>query len=356
MADDTGLAPKESVIVETLCGRPDGLAVGGFHVSASIPRVRLRRGRPLAALQIAAYEAILGDAQFQRRRTGIVRSHAAILLDQLENALDATHSEFALASMYGVADRADIGSRLVRTCQQLKQLRRCTTRTIRIADAMPAALAAQMLAQQLTGAGIKQTHEHRVPLHVDLPPDPAWRRSVVSRFNLDTTIQVHRALAVLVVAERLQRQRLQKGLLFGEHRRYLPLGAAVDALVGPALFPVIQIRLRFFQALELLALQWRFLGMGYAGLNLTLSIWIPHFARQCRYTVVRQDIAIQRIQAWIVDVRRQHALAKVVQNCDPRRTAQPAKRLLVQFGPHPRTGTEDKQPNRLATTAQGQNE
>ena len=29
MADDTGLAPKESVI-ETLCSWPDGLAVGGF--------------------------------------------------------------------------------------------------------------------------------------------------------------------------------------------------------------------------------------------------------------------------------------------------------------------------------------
>ena len=46
MADDTGLAPKESVI-ETLCSWPDGLAVGGFRVSTSIPRVRLRRGRPL---------------------------------------------------------------------------------------------------------------------------------------------------------------------------------------------------------------------------------------------------------------------------------------------------------------------
>ena len=45
MADDTGLAPKESVI--TLCSWPDGLAVGGFRVSTSIPRVRLRRGRPL---------------------------------------------------------------------------------------------------------------------------------------------------------------------------------------------------------------------------------------------------------------------------------------------------------------------
>src|SRR5271156_4642093 len=35
-----GLAPKESVI-ETLCGWPDGLADGGFRVSASIPMVRL---------------------------------------------------------------------------------------------------------------------------------------------------------------------------------------------------------------------------------------------------------------------------------------------------------------------------
>ena len=79
---------------------------------------------------------------------------------------------------------------------------------------------------------------------------------------------------------------------FGEHRRYLALGAAMDALVGLALFPVIQIRLCFFQALELLALQRRLLRMGHTGLNLTLSIWIPHFARQCRYPVVRQDIAI----------------------------------------------------------------
>ena len=46
MADDTGLAPKESVI-ETLCSWPDGLAVGGFRVSAEIPMVRLRRGRLL---------------------------------------------------------------------------------------------------------------------------------------------------------------------------------------------------------------------------------------------------------------------------------------------------------------------
>ena len=166
--------------------------------------------------------------------------------------------------MYGVADSADVGSGLMGARQQLKQRRRRTTRTVRIADAMPTTLAAQMLAQQRAGAWIKQTHEHRVPLHMHPTSDPARRRSVVGCFNLDTTIQVYRALAILVVAERLQRQRLQVGLFFGEHGRHLPLGAAMDALVGPALFPVVQICLRFFQALELLALQRRLLRMGYA--------------------------------------------------------------------------------------------
>ncbi|XWK68459.1 hypothetical protein RBB80_02525 [Tunturiibacter gelidiferens] len=68
---------------------------------------------------------------------------------------------------------ANVGSGLVSTRQQLKQLWWRATRAIRIADAVPATLAAQMLAQQLTGAAIKQTHEHRVPLHVHLTPDPA---------------------------------------------------------------------------------------------------------------------------------------------------------------------------------------
>src|ERR1017187_9372028 len=115
-----------------------------------------------APLQKTAHEAILGNAQLQRRRASIVASRAAIFLDKVENALNATYSEFALASMDGIADSADVGSCLVRTCQQLLQLRRRTTRAIRIADAVAAALGAQMLAQQLASFGIKQTHEHRV--------------------------------------------------------------------------------------------------------------------------------------------------------------------------------------------------
>ena len=59
MADDTGLAPKESVI-ETLCSWPGGLAVGGFRVSTRIPRVRLRRGRPLDPTRDAAGRSLPG--------------------------------------------------------------------------------------------------------------------------------------------------------------------------------------------------------------------------------------------------------------------------------------------------------
>src|ERR1039458_70725 len=122
---------------------------------------------------------------------------------------------------------------------------------------------------------------------MNLSTDPAWRRSVVSRFNLDATIKMHRALAILVVAERLQRQRLQKGLLFGEHRRHLPLGAAVDALVGPVLLPVIQVRLPLFQTLELLTLQRRLLRITDATFDLSFSIWIAHLARKRRHAIVR---------------------------------------------------------------------
>jgi hypothetical protein len=65
-----------------------------------------------------------------------------------------------------------------------------------------------------------------------------------------------------------------------------------------------------------------------------------------------QNVAVQGVDARIVEVWSQHALAKVVQDHDPRRTAKPAKRLLVKLGPHPRTRSEGQQANTLATTTQ----
>ena len=115
---------------------------------------------------------------------------------------------------------------------------------------------------------------------------------------------MHRAHAVLVIAERLQRKRLQKGLFLSEHRRHLPLGPAMDTRIGPVRFPVVQIRLRIFQTLELLALQRRHLSMVYATLDFPLSIRITHLARKCGHAIVGQNVAIQGIQARVVDVGR----------------------------------------------------
>jgi len=48
----------------------------------------------------------------------------------------------------------------------------------------------------------------------------------------------------------------------------LPFGGAVNAGVGPVLFPVVQVSLGFFQAFKALSLQRSFLGMANAGLDL----------------------------------------------------------------------------------------
>lgn len=85
--------------------------------------------------------------------------------------------------------------------------------------------------------------------------DPTGRRAVVGRFDFHPPVQMHNALAVLVVAEGLQwgtaavpdallRTSLQPGV-----------SSCVDARVGPAFFPAVEIRLRFLDALETEALQ-----------------------------------------------------------------------------------------------------
>jgi hypothetical protein len=71
---------------------------------------------------------------------------------------------------------------------------------------------------------------------------------------------MHRAFAVLVIAERFQWQRQQRRFFLGEHRRYLALGGAVNARVGPTLFPVVQMSLCLFQTFEPQALQRRLLA------------------------------------------------------------------------------------------------
>ncbi len=52
--------------------------------------------------------------------------------------------------------------------------------------------------------------------------------------------------------------------LFGEHGGHLAFGGAVDARVGPVLFPVIEVGLRFFQAFEAQSFQRRLLRMAHS--------------------------------------------------------------------------------------------
>ena len=168
---------------------------------------------------------------------------------------------------------------------------------------------------------------------------------------------MHRALAVLVVAERLHRQRQQRRPLFGEHGGDLPLGGAVDARVGPARFPVVQVGLGFLQAFEAQPFQRRLLRMADASSPpFPLRSGSRDAAGQSDGAVVLQHVAVQGIERGIVDVGGEHALAKIVEHDHARDAAEPAKGLLMQLGPGLRTGAEHQQPNRLAAVAERQHE
>src|ERR1035438_3358263 len=175
-----------------------------------------------AAFQIAAHESVLAHAQFQCRGAGLIASHTAVFLGQREHAQDAANSRLGLTMVDRVADGADVGACFTSARQQLMRVLWRALRAVLIADAMTTTLLPQMFAQQLAAARIEQPHIHRVPLHVDLAADPARRRTIVSSIHLHAAIHMNGALAILVVTERLQWQRLQVRLLFGEHRCYLP--------------------------------------------------------------------------------------------------------------------------------------
>src|SRR5579859_183068 len=185
-------------------------------------------------------------------------------------------------------------------------------------DAIPAAFLAHVLAQELGGLGIEQANENVVPLHAHHAPDPAWRRAVVGSFDFDAAVQMHDAFAVLVIAKGFDRQRKQERFLFCKHSRDLAFGGAVNAGVGPAFFPAIEIGLGFFQTLEAQTLEWRFLRMADAGFDFALAIWVLDATRHGDRAVMREHVAIERIESGIVDVGDEHAFAQIVEHDDAR--------------------------------------
>ena len=225
-----------------------------------------------AALQIAADEAVFLNSHVQRGGAGFIDRCGAVLLGQRENAEDAAHSDLALLAVDGVAESADVRPGAARSPQHLRSAQWCSLGMVLFFDAIPSALLAYVFAQKLPGLGIEQTHVQLIPLHAQHAPDPAGRRAVVGGFDFDAAIEMHDALAVLVIAKRLQRQRQQRGFLFGKHGGDLPLGGAVNACVGPALLPVIEVGLGFFQSLEAQAFQRCFLRMADTGFDFAFAV------------------------------------------------------------------------------------
>src|SRR5882672_3540072 len=112
---------------------------------------------------------------------------------------------------------------------------------------MPAAWGPQMLAQQLPGLRRQQTDVQIVPLHLDALADPAGRCAVVRRLDFDAAVEMDRTLTVTVIAKWFERKRAERGPLLGKHQGDLPFRGAVDARVGPARLPAIQIGLRLLE-------------------------------------------------------------------------------------------------------------
>jgi hypothetical protein len=188
-------------------------------------------------------------------------------------------------------------------------------------DAMVAALTTQLLTQQLTLARIEQTHAPAVPLDLNLSADPARRRAVVSGFYFHTAIQMNCSLAVLVAAKGFHRQGQQGRLFFSEHGQHLALRRAVNACVGPAFFPLIQVVLRFFDAFEALPFELSLQRVTDTAFTLPLRSGSPtRQGMDC--AVVCQHIAVERVQRGIVNIGFEHALTQVVGHNDLHGTAE----------------------------------
>jgi hypothetical protein len=61
-----------------------------------------------------------------------------------------------------------------------------------------------------------------------------------------------------------------------------------------------------------------------------------------------QYIPVQMVDGGVVDVRRKHAFAEVVEDNGARDSAESAEGFLVQFRPDLRTGTEHQEPDAFA--------
>ena len=272
-----------------------------------------REGRRGPAVEVAADEAIGGEPAFEGGGGGLLDDGGTVLPGEGEDAEDAADAAGAVVAVDVVADGGDGGAGALGGGEQGEGLARGAGGSVGVGDAMPAPWRAEVLAEELAGARVEQSDLGTVPLHVDAAADPAGRRAVVGGCDLDAAVEMHGAAAVFVVAERLERQRAEGRTLLGEHGGDLALGRAVDAGVGPALLPAVQVGLGGVELLEAEAAQGRLLGVADGGLDLALPIGVSDAARQGDDAVVGEHVAVERIELGVVDVGGEDALLQVIE-------------------------------------------
>src|SRR5206468_3046741 len=117
----------------------------------------------------------------------------------------------------------------------------------------------------------------------------------------------------------------------------------------------IEVGLRRLERLEAQAFEGA-LRVPDGRLHLAFAIGIADATGQRDDAVVRQHVAVERIESGVVDVRREHALTEIVEDDDPHRAAEAAETLLVQLAPAARARGEGQQADALAAVAEREKE
>ena len=103
----------------------------------------------------------------------------------------------------------------------------------------------------------------------------------------------------------------------------------MNARVSPVCLPAIEISLSFLQGLKALALERSFLCMAHPGFNLPFAIGIAHAAGHGYRAIVGQQIAIERIERGLVDIRSEHAFTQIIEHDDAHAATEAAKCFLM---------------------------
>src|SRR5215471_12319613 len=181
---------------------------------------------------------------------------------------------------------------------------------------MATAFLARVFSQELARRGIEDANKHLVPLGVDFLSNAAWRQAVVGGLHLDAAVWMHHPRAVLVITERFERQWKQTRFFFGEHGGHLAFGGAMNASIGAAGFPAVEIGLAVVQSLKALSFQRRSLGMTDTGFDFSLAIGVFDSTGQSYNPIMGEHIAVERVESGVVDIGDEHTFFQIVEHDD----------------------------------------